>query len=776
MKNYLELIPISAKVRRRQNRLTIWCIIISVFLVTAIFSISDMFYRKENDSLQDKHGSWHLELQGLSEEVAEEIGSRPDVEEWGFAKSYNTDGEQSYFLEEKKAALYGADGNYLSKLTGSVTEGTFPENDASVMLSENAREVLQVEIGAEVVLHTPVKDYTFTVCGFGSDDKDSYENQTYVIAVYLTLPAFEQILKDNGVSLNFNLYLRFQTASAASQAEEEIQAQYQVLEGSIQENKAVMGMAGQSSNASIRGIYGLAAALFVLVLVAGSLMIAGSMNSNVAQRTKFFGMMRCIGASRRQILHFVRLEALNWCKTAVPVGLLAGTLGSWTVCGVLRYCIGGEWESMPVWKISPVGLVSGAVVGIATVLLAAQSPAKRAAKVSPMAAVSGNLQIENRRLHALKEKSGRIEFLLGIQHAASSRKNWLLMTASFALSIMLFLMFSVGLDFGRALMPSLRAWQPDMTLNGYANATVLPEELLQKIQKIPGVRQAYGCSYLEHVPASSNKGNVDYVNLTAYSDTMMQLAEQSVVEGSFADIQGDTCQVMTVLNKDNPLRLGDKIQVGDRELEITGVISEGVFPSAYSVVCSVETFARLTGKTGYSLVGVQLDKTAPKETAAKISSLAGTDVIYSDLREYNQETRSTYLAICLICYSFLGIIGIIALFHIVNSISMNVTARMRQFGIMRAVGMDNRQLGKMIAVEAFTYGISGLVSGCAIGLLLNKWLYERLLTRYFGMVWKVPVSLLGISVVFVIVASAAAVYAPVRRIRNMVITQTINEL
>lgn len=776
MKNYLELIPISAKVQRRQNRLTIWCIIISVFLVTAIFSISDMFYRKENDTLQNKHGNWHLELQGLSEDMAEEIGGRPDVEEWGLAQSYNTDGEQSYFLGEKKAALYGADGTYLSKLTDSVAEGSFPENDTSVMLSENARAALQVEIGAEMVLHTPMKDYIFTVCGFGSDDKDSYGNQTYLVAVYLTPSAFEQILKDNGVSLNLNLYLRFQTASAVSQAEEEIQAQYPLPEGSIQENKAVMGMAGQSSNASIRGIYGLAAALFVLVLAAGSLMIAGSMNSNVAQRTKFFGMMRCIGASRRQIFHFVRLEALNWCKTAVPVGLVAGTLGSWAVCGLLRYGIGGEWVTMPVWKISPVGLLSGAVVGIATVLLAAQSPAKRAAKVSPMAAVSGNLQTENLRLHAWKGKAGRIENLLGIQHAASSRKNWLLMTASFALSIMLFLMFSVGLDFGRALMPSLRPWQPDVTLNGYANATVLPEELLQEIQEMQGVRQAYGCSYLEHVPASSSNENIDYVNLSAYSDTLMQMDKESVVEGSFADIQGDTHQVMTVLNKDNPLRLGDRIQIGDEELEITGVISEGVYPSEYSVICSEETFARLTGKNSYSLVGVQLEKTAPEETLEQISRLEGTDVIYSDLREYNQETRSTYLASCLICYSFLGIIGIIALFNIVNSISMNVTARMRQCGIMRAVGMDSRQLGKMIAVEAFTYGISGLVSGCAIGLVLNKWLYERLLTRYFGMVWKVPISLLVISVVYVIVASAAAVYVPVRRIRNMVITQTINEL
>lgn len=47
MKSYLSLIPISAKIRRRQNRMTILCIVFAVFLVTANFSIADMMVRTE---------------------------------------------------------------------------------------------------------------------------------------------------------------------------------------------------------------------------------------------------------------------------------------------------------------------------------------------------------------------------------------------------------------------------------------------------------------------------------------------------------------------------------------------------------------------------------------------------------------------------------------------------------------------------------------------------------------------------------------------------------
>lgn len=57
MKSYLSLVPISAKVRKRQNRMTILCVIISIFLVTAIFSVADMMIRTQSDRMTGKNGS-----------------------------------------------------------------------------------------------------------------------------------------------------------------------------------------------------------------------------------------------------------------------------------------------------------------------------------------------------------------------------------------------------------------------------------------------------------------------------------------------------------------------------------------------------------------------------------------------------------------------------------------------------------------------------------------------------------------------------------------------
>lgn len=777
MKSYLSLVPISGKVRKRQNRMTIFCVIISVLLVTAIFSVADMWIRASSEGLRQKHGNWHIRLENISQDIAEEIAQRPDVAAVGWSETFNTDADQPFYIGEKKAALYGADSIYLAELVNALEEGSLPQGDNDVMLSSNARLALDVKIGDHVTVKTPSGDTDFTVCGFGSDDADTYQGQTYLVAVYMMRDAYIGVMEQNNIPINPTCYIQFQDVSKATGIITEIRQQYDLPEGDISENTAIMGLAGQSSNESMKNIYGIAAILFVIVLLAGVLMISGSMNSNVAQRTKFFGMMRCIGASRQQIIRYVRLEALNWCKTAVPVGLVTGTAIEWGICAFLRYGVGGEFAAMPVFALSPVGLLSGAVVGIVTVLLAAQSPAKRASKVSPVAAVSGNSDTALSVRHTTKRKIRKVERTLGIHHATASKKNWFLLTASFSLSIILFLCISVGLDFAYELIPSvMRSWQPDISLTGYANERVLDQGLSDAISRITGVEHVWGSSYIEHVPVASSRQEIDHVNITSYSEYVLDCAEESLVEGNLSEVYGDSGKVMTVLNKDNPIKVGDVIQVAGQEIEVVCGISDGLYPSEYSIICSQETFTRLTGEENYSMIGIQLSRQATDETVKQINSLAGSDVIFTDERQRNQENTNTWLAAKFLLYSFMAIIAMITLFNIINSISMSVTARIKQYGAMRAVGMDGEQLTRMIAAEAFTYAVSGLIVGSGIGIVLSRFLYVRLVTRYFGSQWSLPIVLIAIIVVFDTVSAAAAVYAPAKRIRNMPITATINEL
>ena len=775
MKSYLSLIPISAKVRRRQNRMTILCIVIAVFLVSAIFSVADMMLRTQMNRTAGKDGSWHLQIAGITQSQAEQLAQQSDVMFVGAGAVFNEDGEEDYRLNGKRVVLYGCDVQFLRVNRSVAFAGTFPEHDGEVLLGKGAARIFGVAIGDSVTLKLPDgQSRTLTVTGIGGVDESYYGMQFALVDIYLPQETFEELLTGQGETLPQTVYdLQYTSAAKAAKALPQLRQQYG--EDAVHENLNVMGSAGQSNSTAFRTVYGMAGVLFVLVLLAGVLMISGTMNSNIAQRTRFFGMMRCLGMSKQQVVRFVRMESLNWCRIAVPIGLVLGTFSSWAVCGALRYGIGGEFATTPVFRLSPGGLCAGAVVGVVTVLLAAQAPAKRAAEVSPVAAASGNEQAAT--VHrAANLGSGRTETALGIYHATASKKNWFLITASFALSIVLALGFTVILQFASLLLPSLAPWQADVLYNGYDNELVLPDTMAQQLRRMPGVAHVWGCTGLVHVPASSDRNNVEQVTFCSYDDFMLESSKSMVVKGRMAKNSGADNEVMTMYNKTNPIRVGDTITVNGVPLTVVGAFSQGIFPDDVTIIAPEVLFRRVAGEQNYNMIGVQLDRTASDETVLELAVFSSDQIVVQDLRESNRQDRGTYYAARIVLYGFLAIIGCISLLNIVNSISMSVSARMKQYGILRAIGMDDAQLKRMISAEAGTYAVSGLVVGIALGLVLNRMLYTRLITHYFGAAWQVPWGCLAVIVVVVLAAVVLAVYNPVRRILMQPITATISEL
>ena len=775
MKSYLSLIPISAKVRRRQNRMTILCIVLAVFLVSAIFSVADMMLRTQMNRAAGKDGSWHLQIAGITQSQAEQLAQQPDVVCAGAGAVFNEGGEEDYRLNGKRVVLYGCDAQFLRVNRSAAFEGTFPEQDGEVLLGKGAARIFGVAIGDSVTLKLPDgQSRTLTVTGIGGVDESYYEMQFALVDIYLPQETFESLLTGQGEALPQTVYdLQYTSAAKAAKALPQLQQQYG--EDAVHENLNVMGSAGQSNSTAFRTVYGMAGVLFALVLLAGVLMISGTMNSNIAQRTRFFGMMRCLGMSKQQVVHFVRMEALNWCRIAIPIGLVLGTFSSWAVCGALRYGIGGEFATTPVFRLSMGGLCAGAVVGVVTVLLAAQAPAKQAAEVPPVAAASGSEQAAVVH-HAANLGSGRTETALGIYHATASKKNWFLITASFALSIVLALGFIVILQFASLLLPSLAPWQADVIYTGYDNERVLPDTMAQQLRRMPGVARVWGCTGLVHVPASSDRNNVEQVTFCSYDDFMLESSKSMVVKGRMAKNSGADNEVMTMYNKTNPIRVGDTITVNGVPLTVVGAFSQGIFPDDVTIIAPETLFRRVAGEQNYNMIGVQLDRTASDETVLALAAFSSDQIVVQDLRESNRQDRGTYYAARIVLYGFLAIIGGISLLNIVNSISMSVSARMKQYGILRAIGMDDAQLKRMISAEAGTYAVSGLVVGIALGLVLNRKLYILLITHYFGAAWQVPWGCLAVIVVVVLAAVVLAVYNPVRRILMQPITATISEL
>lgn len=776
MRSYLSLVPISAKVHKRQSRMTRICIILAVFLVTSIFSMAEMWTDAETTAMRHNHGDWHIALQNVSKDEAEQIRKNSNVAVSSWYDEINTDAEQNYYIDGKNAVLYGIEESYITDIMKYPTEGVYPQNENEVALSADAKELFSVKIGDEITLDTPVGDVKYTISGFYEDDTE-FNDIIGGCCVFMNRKTFDEIRRLNGVESESQFYIRFQNENGLKKTIADMMQQYNLTAENVKENTAVLGILGASSNESVNELYPLAAACFVIILIAGVFMISSCMNSNVAQRTKFFGMMRCIGASKQQIIRFVRLEALNWCKTAIPIGCALGTVTCWILCAILRFFVKGEWVDMPLLAVSINGILCGALVGVITVFIAAHSPAKQAAMVSPAAAVSGNADMSKNVNHAAKTRFLKVETSLGIHHATGTKKNLFLMTGSFALMIVLFLAFSACLDFVHKLLPSVTSkFTPDITIASQDDTNSLDGNLPDKIAEIEGVESAFGMMTRTAFSVEVN-GNETEIDLFSHDKTLLDTFKKSVISGDISRVYEDGNYAMAVYNQDYRLSVGDKIKTGNQELEIVCVTSEGVgsVSGAPTVVCSEKTFMRLTGECRFAMISVVLKKDVSEAAVSKIRDLVG-DCLFVDNREENSDINGSYWVFRIASYGFLAIISLITVLNITNSISMGVSARIKQYGAMRAVGMGSGQVAKMITAEAVTYAICGTAAGIILGLLLHYLIYAKIVITHFGGSWNIPFATIAIVLLLVVFSCIVAIYAPAKRIRNMAITATINEL
>lgn len=268
--------------------------------------------------------------------------------------------------------------------------------------------------------------------------------------------------------------------------------------------------------------------------------------------------------------------------------------------------------------------------------------------------------------------------------------------------------------------------------------------------------------------------------LFSYDLQQFNWAEEAdyLLEGDLSKMTEKGDYVLAVHDAgEQSLKVGEVVHTDLGDLTVAGILSHCPIDSARDterLICSEDTFRRLTGEQGYTVLDIQLTRHAADEDVNRIQSLAGDEVLFSDQRLSNQDNRGAFWAFSLFLYGFLTVIVLITCFHIVNSISMSASARMRQYGAMRAIGMSCGQFTGMLAAETGTYACFGCAIGCILGLPLHRLLYHYLVTARWGTPWEIPFEALALIVLVVLTASAAAVFRPGRQIRRMNITEVIH--
>jgi putative ABC transport system permease protein len=529
----------------------------------------------------------------------------------------------------------------------------------------------------------------------------------------------------------------------------------------------------------MKGLYLTAFVLFILVTMAGVFMIAGSFNMSVMERTQFFGLLRCLGASKKQIKRYIRLEGFLYSLKGIPIGLALGCVLTWSCAFMLNMIdLGDKMPTIPLFRFSLIGVGAGIIIGFLVVMLASRAPAKKAAEVSPQAAATGNLAQGGNQFFGKGIGSRfRIDTAMGIHHAFASKKNMLLTAGSFALSVILFLSFTVLIDFMHKAVIPLRPYAPDISVSSTEDSELINHSLKDELQTLPGIRNLYG-RMVSSYPQLNDANEEESAVLISYDEIQFDWADEMLLKGSTERARnGNGILIDYKKAEESGLRVGENVSLiidGENlSFPIAGILAHTPFDARngeWIVTCSEATFTNLTGIRDYTIIDMKVDA----DISAQVRNIIPADMQLRDRQQSNREARAAYYTMAVFVYGFLLVIALVAFINILNMVSAGVSNRMGNYGVMRAVGMSGRQLKTIISAEAAVYAITGCIAGSSIGLVLHRLFFDLMITANWGETWQPPIIILLIIILSALLTMCIAVIAPAKRIEHMSIVNAVN--
>lgn len=554
-----------------------------------------------------------------------------------------------------------------------------------------------------------------------------------------------------------------------------------------------------------------------VALFVGSFIILNTFSMLTAQRTRELALLRALGASRRQVTRSVLLEAL----LLGALGAMLGVTGGYGLALGLKALFGQFGLSMEGGLVLTATTVAWSVaVGVLVTLVAAYVPARRAARVAPVAAMRADVVSTPRPLRARTLVGSSIAVLgatavitgvildaLGLVGLGATG----LMAAAIALSPVLAVPFvrSAGHLLPRlagktghlarenalrnprrtaatssALMIGLALVSAFSIIGASAQASVdkVVEDVLRADYVISATMgqpfTAEAAKHLRHIDGVASVTQERYgtaliegrqAHFSAYDPaTLGDALAINMVDGDLSDLTAHTVLVSHQQATDADLTVGDQVafQVANgrtRRLEVGGVYGDDNGLGAY--VVSMDTYIATGGAPMDQALYVNLDPTADAGAVRKALQEVVDAFPVAELQDadaYKEDKRAGIDQMLLLINALLALSVLIAVLGVVNTLVLSVIERTRELGLLRALGMTRRQLRRMVRLESVLIAVYGAALGLGLGTLLG--LVATTTLRSQGLTQTaVPLTQLVLFLVLGAVIGVTAAALPARR-------------
>jgi putative ABC transport system permease protein len=573
----------------------------------------------------------------------------------------------------------------------------------------------------------------------------------------------------------------------------------------------------------------------VVALLVGGFMIFNTFSITVAQRTRENGLLRALGASRRQILTSVLLEALAIGVAASLLGMAAGVV----VAGGLKALMEGlglEVNSGSV-VFTPRTMIISIVAGLAVTLTAAVVPARKAGRIPPVAAMRA--QVAGSAGYGSSQRVivglgllglGVAALLAGLFGSAASAVSMVglgVLLVFFAVSV---LGRTISLPLSRALgapLPRLRgaagtlarenamrnpkrtaasasALMIGVALVGFI--TILASSTKASIEGAldrsfsgdlvvesgaqmgnggidPGVAAQLNRLPEVEVAAGLSRGHAQVAGAAVSvagldTNTAFDILDVKPLQGSPRDLGRDAIGIHEKVAADKGLKLGDTVPVvfkdsGPQTLRVSLLFEEDQAAGPY--ILGADAFdANFANRYDEKVFVKKAAATSIADATTAVERVASAypGADVFDQDEFKAEQGKPVDIILSLVYALLALAIVIALLGIGNTLALSIFERTRELGLLRAVGMTRSQLRSTIRWESVIIALQGTVLGLGIGLFFGWALVQALADEGID-TFRIPVGSLTVVVVLAALAGVLAAVAPSRRAAKLNVLRAI---
>lgn len=568
----------------------------------------------------------------------------------------------------------------------------------------------------------------------------------------------------------------------------------------VQYNNSLLSLYGKSIYKGVNSSMTLAFIFVVaLIIICTMAIIYNSFNISVLERISQYGVLRCIGASTEQIRKIVYKEAVLLSAVGIPIGLILGTIVMKLVFYIVGFLSLGSFHDIRM-VISPIVIIFSGLLGIFTVFISAVGPANQAAKVSPLEAVNNSGSTKVEKVKKVK-KSLFIKYIFGIEGQFANRNirrnktRFRVTVFSMVISIVLYIvtsgvmsyMFKTGfVDTGKSFTYHLYN-----SYNLYYNESAkgIDRSIYLNIKKFGSVEKSFPLyNSMSTVLLPMEKINPKYYELRK-DGFSGKSGNAYKVQGSSFESYGDEgleelkknlksgTSDKDVINKENGVvlvntakvqqekgnsvildvtnyKIGDEIQVtiGTKEkdmykkVKIVGIVDKMPLSDGYNensgmvIITTPEVYKNITGDDNISHIFIIAKPGVPHtEITDYLKSLQINNAAYNytDNDKAEKENKDTKTILSILLYGFIFVVVFIGCLNISNTISTNLILRIKEFAVLKAIGMTHEAVKKMILLEGLLYGLASAIYGTIIGTAIYYIVFKTL-AGVSEIAWTVP--------------------------------------